>query len=73
MFPAKGFKALTITNQHIKEVGKFHKVAVQIQNLNLQLDCFALPLKEVDLILGADWLTLLGTYSTNFTKAIHGI
>ena len=68
VFPAKGLKASTITDQHIEEVGKCHKVALQIQNLNLQLDCYALPHKEVDLILGADWLTSLGTYSTNLQK-----
>ena len=66
VFPAKGLKALTIADQHIREVGKCHKVAVQ--NLNLQPDYYALPLKEVHLILSTDWLTSLGTYSTNLQK-----
>ena len=54
MFPAKGIKVSTIVDQNIEEVRKCHKVAVQIQILNLHLDYYALPLKEVDLILGAN-------------------
>ena len=68
VFPAKRLKSSTIVDQDIEEVGKCHKAVVQIQNLNLQLDCFVLPLKEVDLILGDDWLTSLGMYSTNLQK-----
>ena len=49
-------------------VGKCHKVSLQIQNLHLQLNCVALPLKEVGMELGVNWLALLGTYSTNLQK-----
>ena len=68
MFPAKGIKASTIANQHVEEVGKCHKVPLQLQNLNLQLNCYALPLKKVDIILATDSLMSSGTYSTNLQK-----
>ena len=49
-------------------MGKCHKVAVQIQNLHLQLNCIVSLLKEVGMVLGVNWLASLGTYSTNLQK-----
>ena len=68
VFPAKGLEASTIADQNITEVGKCHKVSLQIQTLHLQLNCIALPLKEVDMVLGTDWLASLGTYTTILQK-----
>ena len=64
----KGLEASTIPDQNITEVGKCHKVPLHIQNLHLQLKCISLPLKEVGMVLGIDWLASLGTYSTNIQK-----
>ena len=68
VFPAKELKASTIVDQNVEEVEKCHQVSLQIQNLHLQLNCISLPLKEIDMVLGADWLASLGTYSTNLQK-----
>ena len=46
-------------------MGKCHKVSLHIQNLHLQLNCISLPLKEVGMVLDADYLASSRTYSTN--------
>jgi hypothetical protein len=60
---------LTVTNgQNFKEVGRCYKVSVQIQELELQTRLYALPLEEMDMVLGLEWLMQLVTYSTNLEE-----
>lgn len=42
-----------------------HKVSIQMQELELQTNLFALPHKEIDIVLGSEWLMQLGIYTTN--------
>ena len=52
----KDIKVSNIDDQHAKELGKFHKVLVQIEILKSTLNCYAFLLKGVDMVLGVEWL-----------------
>jgi len=52
-------------------VGKYHKVKLQIQYFNLELELYTIPLGEVDPVLGFQWLQTLGTYSANHKKTFY--
>lgn len=49
----------------IENVGKCHKVKLQIQDLNLESKLYTTPLGGVDVVLGVQWLQKLGNYSAN--------
>ena len=49
----------------IENVGKCHKVKLQMQEYNLEFDFFVVPLGGVDIVLGIQWLQTLGNYSAN--------
>jgi len=51
------------TRKHFMEIGEFHNVSIQIQELELQTDLFSLSLKEIDVFLGAKWLIQLGIHN----------
>ena len=54
----------------IDNVGKCHKVKLQMQEYNLELDFFAVPLGGIDVVLGIQWLQTLGTYSANHQELL---
>ena len=54
---------MVVDGKKIKKVGKCHKVKLQIQDYNLELEVYAVPLGGVDAVLGIQWLQKLGTYS----------
>ena len=49
----------------IENVGKCHKVKLQMQEYNLESYFFVVPLGGFDVVLGIQWLQTLGTYSAN--------
>ena len=57
-----------VDRQEVMGVGSFHKVLVQIQELELQSGFYALPLDEMYMVLGLEWLMQLGKYSTNLEE-----
>jgi len=68
VYPVKSLTVSTIIDGHVGVVGQCHKVSLQIQDLKLQTRCYTLPLKDVDMVLGAEWLSQLGTYATNLNE-----
>ena len=58
-------KVMVADGKKIENVGKCHKVKLQMQECNLESDFFVVPLRGVDIVLGIQWLQTLGTYSTN--------
>ena len=56
---------MVVADKKIENVGKCHKVKLQMQEYNLEYDFFAVPLGGVDVVLGIQWLQTLGTYSAN--------
>ena len=43
---------MVVDGNKIEKVGKCHKVKLQIQNYNLELEFYAVPLGGVDAVLG---------------------
>ena len=56
VYPMKNLVVSTIDGRQVEGIGKCHKVSLQIQDLNLQTKCYALPLNEIDVVLRAEWL-----------------
>ena len=65
VYPMPKMKVMVIDNKKIENVGKCHKVKLQMQEYNLESDFFGVPLGGVDVVLGIQWLQKLGTYSAN--------
>ena len=63
--PVPNMKLMVEDGNKIDNVGKCHKVKLQMHEYNLESDFFAVPLGGVDVLLGIQWLQTLGTYSTN--------
>jgi hypothetical protein len=68
IYPTKDLTVKVANGQRVKEVGKCHKISVQIQELELQTGFYALPLEGMDMVLGAEWLIQLGSYATNLEE-----
>jgi len=49
-------------------VGKCHKVKLQLSDYAMESSFYTVPLGGVDVVLGAQWLRTLGTYSANHIK-----
>ena len=58
-------KVMVADGKKIDNVGKCHKVKLQMQEYNLESNFFAVPIGGVDVVLGIQWLQTLGTYSAN--------
>ena len=58
-------KVMVSDGKKIENVGKHHKVKLQMQEYNLDTDFFAVPLGGVDVVLGIQWLQTLSIYSAN--------
>jgi hypothetical protein len=68
VYPTKDLTITIVDGQKVKGVGQCHKISIQIQELELQTRFYALPLNEMDMVLGAEWLMQLGTYTTNLEE-----
>ena len=42
------------------------RLKLQMQEYNLESSLFAVPLGGVDVVLGIQWLQIVGTYSANY-------
>jgi hypothetical protein len=58
-------KVMVADGKKIRNVGKCHKVKLQIQYFNSESEIYTVPLGGVDMVLGVQWLQTLGTYSVN--------
>ena len=54
-------KVMVADCKKIENVGKCHKVKLQMQEYNLESDFFSVPLGGVDVVFGIQWLQTLGT------------
>ena len=61
-------KVMVANGNKIENVGKCHKVKLQIQDFNLESELYIVPLGGVDVVLGVQWLQTLGTCSANHQK-----
>ena len=65
VYPTNNIKVLDINDWHVEEVRRCHNVSLQIQELNIQLNCYALPLKGVNMVLGEKLLMKLCSNTKN--------
>jgi hypothetical protein len=65
VYPVPDMKVMVADDKKIGNVGKCHKVKLQIQDFNLESELYTVPLGGVDVVLGVQWLQTLGTYSVN--------
>jgi hypothetical protein len=56
IYPTMDLPVKVANGQSVKEVGKCHKISVQIQELELQTRFHALLLEGMDVVLGVEWL-----------------
>ncbi|KAF2287440.1 hypothetical protein GH714_040459 [Hevea brasiliensis] len=50
----------------VQSIGVCHDVKINLGNLEISVDCYVFPLRDVDLILGVAWLATLGGHSGAF-------
>jgi hypothetical protein len=63
-YPTMDLIVTIVDEQKVKGVGRCHKFSNQIQELELQIGFYALPLNDMDMVLSAQWLMQLGTYTS---------
>jgi hypothetical protein len=61
-------RVMVVDGKKIDGVGKFHKVKLQIEDYELEIGFYTVPLGAVDVVLGIQWLQILGTYYENNQK-----
>lgn len=54
IFPIKDLIMTIAAGKKFKEIGECHKVSIWIKELELQIDLFSLPLKEMDIVLSEE-------------------
>jgi len=65
VYPVAYIRVMVADDKRIDGVRKFHKVKLQIEDYKLESGFYTVPLGGVDIVLGAQWLLTLGTYSAN--------
>ena len=65
VYPVPDMKVMVADGKKIENVGKCHKVKLQIRDFNLESEFYTVTLGGVDVVLGVQWLQTLGTYSVN--------
>ncbi|KAA8542122.1 hypothetical protein F0562_023274 [Nyssa sinensis] len=66
--PTETFTVRVANGEHLKCHGWFEKVPVDIQGILFPLTLYSLPLTGLDLVLGVQWLELLGSVVCNWKQ-----
>ncbi|XP_035545952.1 uncharacterized protein LOC118348436 [Juglans regia] len=68
VIPTKTFTVRVANGENLKCHGRFDQVPVNLQGIKFSLTLYALPLTGLDLVLGIQWLELLGSVVCNWKK-----
>jgi hypothetical protein len=68
VYPSADIRVMVADGKKIDGVGKCHKIKLQVVNYELESGFYTVPLGGVDIVLGIQWLQMLGTCSTNHQK-----
>ena len=60
------FRVMVGNGEFLECTGCYKQVAITIQNINFHIDCFVLPIKGADLVLGVQWLKSLGPVTVDY-------
>ena len=63
--PTTTFSVQVVNSEKLTCQGKFEKVQIVIQNVPILLTVYLLPITSLDMVLGIQWLELLGTVVCN--------
>lgn len=66
--PMKLFIVRVANDGRLKCQGRFDKVSVNLQGTKFELTFFSLPLSGLDLVLGIQWLEMLGSVVCNWKQ-----
>lgn len=66
--PTETFTVQIANGERLKCQGRFDKVVVNIQGTEFYLTLFSLPLSGLDLVLGIQWLEMLGSVVCNWKQ-----
>lgn len=66
--PTKQFKVLVGDGNALPVEGMINDLEVQIQNHKFTFYVYLLPIVGVDIILGANWLAILGAHITHYSN-----
>ena len=67
-YPVKNFSVMIANGGSITCGGKCHNIKLSIGDYQLSSAMYAIPMGGVDVVLGVQWLKLLGTFSMNLDE-----
>lgn len=68
VFPTQAFSIKVANGNPMRCHGRFENVSVNIQGILFHLTLFALPLTDLDLVLGVQWLEALGAVMCDWSR-----
>jgi hypothetical protein len=68
IYPSSDLQVIILGNQTTLCTGKCHKVKLSIKDYQLQAPMYAMEIGGVDVVLGAQWLSTIGTVGLNLHK-----
>ncbi|KAL6332966.1 hypothetical protein AAG906_019980 [Vitis piasezkii] len=64
--PTKSFTVHVANGERLLCQGRFEKVPIDLQGIPFSLTCYSLPLAGLDMVLGIQWLEMLGSVVCNW-------
>ncbi|RVW92516.1 Retrovirus-related Pol polyprotein from transposon 297 [Vitis vinifera] len=64
--PMKSFTVHVANGERLLCQGRFEKVPIDLQGIPFSLTCYSLPLAGLDMVLGIQWLEMLGSVVCNW-------
>ena len=68
VYPAANIRVMVADGKKIDGIRKCHKIKLQVAYYGFESGFYTVPLGGLDVILGIQWLQMLGTYSANHQK-----
>jgi hypothetical protein len=66
--PTKSFAGRIANGERLFCQGRFDEVQVNVQDIQFSLSLYSLPLVGLDMVLGIQWLTMLGSIICNWKQ-----
>jgi hypothetical protein len=68
MVPTNLFKVRVANGEKLSCQGRFEQVPINLQGISFLLTLYALPIADLDLVLGFQWLEILGLVTCNWKQ-----
>ena len=73
IYPTTSFQVSIPRNKTTVCGGKFHKVELDIKDYKIRLTMYAMAIRGLDIVLGAQWLTLFQVHNVFFISIIFNL